>query len=200
MTMLVRVDYANAALVPVMERFLIEKSVNLTENATPPHTATALRVSWAWGLARCVLEHARKRKGPVVNANGMTTTSASLPTACVVPVLILQGSMLMDRTVMAMENVSLVTVADLVLGSAVLVPAKERETKVKAAMHSPATTLRALMNVNVGPAQIRQGSMVMEGSVITMENVRLVTVRDLLDPFVLVRVQNRKRKAKAATD
>ena len=56
------------------------------------------------------------------------------------------------------------------------------------------------MNVNVGPAQILQGSMVMERSVITMENVRLVTVRDLLDSFVVVPVQERKRKAKAAID
>jgi len=136
----------------------------------------------------------------VVNANGMTTTSASLPTACVVPVLILQGSMLMDRSVMAMESVSLVTVREIFL-QVVLVNAKERETKAKAAMHSPAMTLRALMNVNVGPAQILQGSMVIEGSVITMENVRLVTVRDLvLGSVVLVPVQERKGKAKDAVE
>jgi len=136
----------------------------------------------------------------VVNANGMTTTSASLPTACVVPVLILQGSMLMDRSVMAMESVRLVTVREILL-QVVLVPAKERETKAKAAMHSPAMTLRALMNVNVGPAQILQGSMVMERSVITMENVRLVTVRTLsLGSVVGVLVQEGKGKAKAAID
>jgi len=136
----------------------------------------------------------------VVNANGMTTTSASLPTACVVPVLILQGSMLMDRSVMAMESVRLVTVREILL-QVVLVPVQERESKAKAAMQSPAMTLRALMNVNVGPAQILQGSMVIEGSVITMENVRLVTVRDLvLGSVVLVPVQERKGKAKDAVE
>jgi len=136
----------------------------------------------------------------VVNANGMTTTSASLPTACVVPVLILQGSMLMDRSVMAMESVRLVTVREILL-QVVLVPAKERETKAKAAMQSPAMTLRALMNVNVGPAQILRGRIVMERGVIKMENVRLVTVRDLvLGSVVLVPVQEGKTQAKDAID
>jgi len=135
----------------------------------------------------------------VVNANGTTTTSASLLTACVVPVLILQGSMLMDRSVITMENVRLVTVRDL-LYSVVVVLVQEGKGKAKAATHLLAMTQSALINVNVGPAQIQQGRIVTERSVITMENVRLVTVRDLLDSFVVVPVQERKRKAKAAID
>ena len=50
------------------------------------------------------------------------------------PVLILQGSMVMERTVMAMENVRLVIVRILVLGWVVLVPAQERKTKARAAV------------------------------------------------------------------
>merc|ERR1712194_551390 len=96
-----------------------------------------------------------------------------------------------------MGNVRLVTARDL-LGCFVLVPVQERKKQAKAAINSMAMTLSALMNVNVGPAQILQGSMVMEGTVIMMENVRLVTARDLLGCFVLVPVQERKVKAKAA--
>merc|ERR1719491_2464266 len=96
------------------------------------------------------------------------------------PAQILQGSMVMEMIVMAMENVRLVIVRDL-LDWVVLVPVKERETKAKAAMDSLAMTLSAFMHVNVGPAQILQGSMVMEMIVMAMENVRLVIVRDLLD-------------------
>ena len=48
------------------------------------------------------------------------------------------------------------------------------------------------MNVNVGPAQILQGSMVMERTVMAMENVRLVTARDLLGSFVLVPAKQAK--------
>ena len=54
------------------------------------------------------------------------------------------------------------------------------------------------MNVNVGPAQILLGSMVMERAVMAMENVHLVTARDLLGHFVLVPVQERKMKATTA--
>jgi len=61
-------------------------------------------------------------------------------------------------------------------------------------------TQRALMNVNVGPAQILQGRIVMERSVIWMENVRLVTVKELSGPVVVVPVQEGDVKAKAAID
>ena len=55
------------------------------------------------------------------------------------------------------------------------------------------------MNVNVGLAQILEGSFVMERTVMAMENVRLVTARILvLGWVVLVPVQERKMKAKAA--
>ena len=54
------------------------------------------------------------------------------------------------------------------------------------------------MNVNVGPAQILQGRIVMEGVVIRIENVRLVTVVEVLDFCVEVAVQERKTKAKTA--
>jgi len=54
-----------------------------------------------------------KKKGRAVDANGMTATSVSLTTAYVGPAQILQGSMGMDRIVMAMENVRLVIVRDL---------------------------------------------------------------------------------------
>ena len=55
------------------------------------------------------------------------------------------------------------------------------------------------MNVNVGLAQILEGSFVMERTVMAMENVRLVTARILvLGWVVLVPVQERKLKARAA--
>ena len=56
------------------------------------------------------------------------------------------------------------------------------------------------MHVNVGPAQILQGRIVMERVVIRIENVRLVTVEEVLDYFVEVAVQERKGKAKDAVE
>ena len=50
------------------------------------------------------------------------------------PAQILQGGFVMEKTVMATENVRLVTARDL-LGWVALVPAKERETKAKAALN-----------------------------------------------------------------
>merc|ERR1712194_744546 len=114
-------------------------------------------------------------------------TLSALMNVNVGPAQILQGSMVMEGTVIMMGNVRLVTARDL-LGCFVLVPVQERKKQAKAAINSMAMTLSALMNVNVGPAQILQGSMVMEGTVIMMENVRLVTARDLLGCFVLVPV------------
>ena len=54
------------------------------------------------------------------------------------------------------------------------------------------------MNVNVGPAQILEESFVMERTVTAMENVHLVTARDLLGRFVLVPAKDREMKAKVA--
>ena len=45
-----------------------------------------------------------------------------------------------------------------------------------------------------------QGRIVIERSVITMDNVCLVTVREIFLQVVLVPVQKRKRKAEAAID
>ena len=56
------------------------------------------------------------------------------------------------------------------------------------------------MHVHVGPAQILQGRIVMERVVIRIENVRLVTVKEILDFFLLVPVQERKTKAKDAVE
>ena len=76
----------------------------------------------------------------MVDAKWMTTTSVSLTTACVVGVPILQGSMPMDRSVKAMENVNLFTVKDPGLG--VLVPVHEGKQKAKAAIDGLAMTQR----------------------------------------------------------
>ena len=50
------------------------------------------------------------------------------------PALILKGRIVIGRVVIAMKNVFLVTVTDLLLGQVVLVPANQRKTKAKAAV------------------------------------------------------------------
>merc|ERR1711865_228947 len=82
----------------------------------------------------------------------------------------------------------------------VLVPVKKRKRKAKAAIDCLAMTQSAFMHVHVGPAQILQGRIVMERVVIRIDNVRLVTVKEILDFCVLVAVQERKGKAKAAVE
>jgi len=117
------------------------------------------------------------------------------------PAQIMQGRIAMERVVIMMENVRLITVRTLELELVVQAPVQKRKMKAKAAIHFMAMMLSASMLVNVGPAQIITGRIVMERIVIMMENVRLVTVRDLeLDGVVQALVQEREMKAKAAID
>merc|ERR1712028_281488 len=81
----------------------------------------------------------------------------------------------MERSVITMENVRLVTVRDL-LDSFVVVPVQKRKRKAKAAIDGLAMTQSACINAHAGPAQIREGSFLMESRAIGRENVLLVLV------------------------
>ena len=145
---------------------------------TPPCTVTALGVSWALGLVRCVLEHVRKRKGPVVYANWMTATSVSLATAFVLVVLILMGSFLMEGSVILMENVLAThTVTVPPAGPAMCVREHAGKKKGRVVDVNGTTTMSvSLTTAFVVVVLILMGSFLIENIVILMENVTLVLV------------------------
>jgi len=190
--MLVRVEKANAALVPVTERFLMDGTVMAIESV---RLVTVGEI-----LSQVVLVPVQNRVRKAHSAIGLLAmTQSAYINAHAGPAQMLQGRIVMERTVITMENVRLVTVVEFYL-QVVLVPVKKRKRKAKAAIKCLAMTQSAFMHVHVGPAQILQGRIVMERVVIRIENVRLVTVEEVLDYFVEVAVQERKGKAKDAVE
>jgi len=187
------VENANAALVPrIAEGFLMDGGVITIERVSLVTVGEIF-------LEQVVLVPVENRKRKAKRAIGLLAmTQSAYINAHAVPAQMLQGRIVMERAVIAMDNARLVTVK--VLLQVVLVPVKNRKRKAKAAIDCLAMTQSAFMHVHVGPAQILQGRIVMERVVIRIENVRLVTVEEVLDYFVEVAVQERKGKAKDAVE
>merc|ERR1711865_628910 len=116
----------------------------------------------------------RKRKAKAA-IDCLAMTQSAFMHVHVGPAQILQGRIVMERVVIRIDNVCLVTVKETLL-QVVLVAVQERKGKGKDAVEGLAMTRSAYINAHAGPAQIGGGSLVMETHAIGRANVTLIAV------------------------